>query len=164
MLFDCSSSAGGHGAVTMQEPRSSSRSFPPDLRVPPTSLKARGPASCRHPTALLPSAPKGPATYLLVCLWCWMTMFFSWIVSNRAVARDFRSEMDCGVAGRLHPWSSESRSWTRRDSKFTSSLSPSGTQECKPGSAHPGSWRVPSFSMLLCCTKESTSRVRSTTK
>jgi hypothetical protein len=21
--------------------------------------------------------------------------------------------MDCGVAGRLHPWSSDSRSWTR---------------------------------------------------
>ena len=74
------------------------------------------PASHQSPTH---PAPKGLATYLLVCLWCWMTMFFSWIVSNRAVARDFRSEMDCGVAGRLHPWSSDNRSWTRRDIKCT---------------------------------------------
>lgn len=53
-------------------------------------------------------------TYLLVCLWCWMTIFFSWMVSSRAVARDFRSEMDCGVAGRLQPWSSDNNSWTAK--------------------------------------------------
>lgn len=34
-------------------------------------------------------------------------MFFSWMVSSRAVARDFRSEMDCGVTGRLQPFSSD---------------------------------------------------------
>lgn len=52
------------------------------------------------------------ATYLLVCLWCCRTMFFSWIVSSNAVASDLRSEMDCGVAGRLQPWSSDNSSWT----------------------------------------------------
>jgi len=41
-----------------------------------------------------------------------MTMFFSWTVSSNAVASDLRSEMDCGVAGRLHPWSSDNNSWT----------------------------------------------------
>lgn len=55
---------------------------------------------------------KSHATYLLVCLWCCMTMFFSWMVSSNAVASDLRSEMDCGVAGRLHPWSSDNNSWT----------------------------------------------------
>lgn len=34
-------------------------------------------------------------------------MFFSWMVSSRAVARDFRSEMDCGVTGKLQPFSSD---------------------------------------------------------
>lgn len=61
-----------------------------------------------------------------------MTMFFSWIVSSRAVARDFRSAMDCGVAGRLHPWSSESRSWTRKDAEVDSSARDSGTWGCRP--------------------------------
>lgn len=45
--------------------------------------------------------------YLLICRWCWMTMFFSWMVSSRAVARDFRSEMDWGVTGKLQPFSSD---------------------------------------------------------
>lgn len=85
--------------------------------LPPT-------ADSHCPTELLPTLhPRVQPTYLLVCLWCWITMFFSWIVSNRAVARDFRSEMDCGVAGRLHPWSSESRSWTRWDIKCTTQSS-----------------------------------------
>lgn len=53
--------------------------------------------------------------YLLVCLWCWMTRFFSWMVSSRAVARDLRSEMDWGVAGRLQPCSSRSISWTKKE-------------------------------------------------
>lgn len=34
-------------------------------------------------------------------------MFFSWMVSSSAVARDFRSEMDCGVTGKLQPFSSD---------------------------------------------------------
>lgn len=34
------------------------------------------------------------ASYLLIWRWCCMTMFFSWMVSSRAVARDLRSEMD----------------------------------------------------------------------
>jgi hypothetical protein len=41
-----------------------------------------------------------------------MTRFFSWMVSSRAVARDFRSEMDWGVAGRLQPCSSDNNSCT----------------------------------------------------
>lgn len=37
-------------------------------------------------------------------------MFFSWMVSSRAEARDFRSEMDWGVTGKLQPFSSDSSS------------------------------------------------------
>lgn len=55
--------------------------------------------------------------YLFVCLWCWMTKFFSWMVSSRAVARDLRSWMDWGVAGRLQPCSSRSISCTERKKK-----------------------------------------------
>lgn len=48
--------------------------------------------------------------YLLIWRWCWMTMFFSWMVSSRAVARDLRSEIDWGVTGKLQPFSSDSKS------------------------------------------------------
>lgn len=48
--------------------------------------------------------------YLLIWRWCCMTMFFSWMVSRRAVARDLRSEMDWGVSGKLQPFSSDSSS------------------------------------------------------
>lgn len=48
--------------------------------------------------------------YLLIWRWCCITMFFSWMVSRRAVARDLRSEMDWGVSGKLQPFSSESSS------------------------------------------------------
>lgn len=42
-------------------------------------------------------------------------MFFSWMVSSSAVARDFRSEMDCGVTGKLQPFSSDcNNSFTAR--------------------------------------------------
>lgn len=51
-------------------------------------------------------------TNLLVCLWCWMIMFFSWMVSSKAVARDFRSVIDWGVAGKLHPLSSDNKPCT----------------------------------------------------
>lgn len=54
-------------------------------------------------------------THLLVCLWCWMTRFFSWTVSSSAVASDFRSAMDRGVAGRLQRCSSRSISWTEAE-------------------------------------------------
>lgn len=128
------------------------------------------PADSHHPTDLPPTlhprgqpsshrsrahpAPQGLATYLLVCLWCWMTMFFSWIVSNRAVARDFRSEMDCGVAGRLHPWSSDNRSWTRRDIKLQLSLKPFWNDQMQTSVT--SSWTtklgsVPDLYVLLCC-------------
>lgn len=48
--------------------------------------------------------------YLLIWRWCWITMFFSWMVSSRAVARDLRSEMDWGVTGKLQPFSSDNNS------------------------------------------------------
>lgn len=53
---------------------------------------------------------KHKISYLFICRWCWVTMFFSWIVSSRAVARDLRSEMDWGVTGKLQPLSSDSNS------------------------------------------------------
>lgn len=59
--------------------------------------------------------PRCGARYLLICRWCWTTMFFSWMVSSRAVARDFRSEMDWGVTGKLQPFSSDcNNSFTAR--------------------------------------------------
>ena len=106
------------------------------------------------PPISCPPCTQGLATYLLVCLWCWMTMFFSWIVSNRAVARDFRSEMDCGVAGRLHPWSSDNRSWTRRDIKLHLSLKSFWNDQMQTNVT--SSWTtklgsIPDFYVLLCC-------------
>lgn len=58
--------------------------------------------------------------YLLIWRWCWITMFFSWIVSSKAVARDLRSVMDCGVTGKLQPFSSDSNnSFTAHTSLVT---------------------------------------------
>lgn len=66
--------------------------------------------------------------YLLIWRWCWMTMFFSWMVSRRAVARDLRSEMDWGVSGKLQPFSSESSS---SFTAHTSQVSTSNYVSCR---------------------------------
>lgn len=96
---------------------SSSATRPP--RILMTQKQIKGITTKLTVSAQRPAMTSKPS-YLLICRWCWITMFFSWIVSSRAVARDFRSEMDWGVTGKLQPFSSDSNSsFTAFTSVFT---------------------------------------------